>query len=409
MRMPSPALLASMLVSLLALFPTGTSAEDPFTAYLFAYFTGNDKAQEAIRFALSDDGYNYKAINKGNPVLSSASISSTGGVRDPHILRGENGDYYMVATDMVSANGWNSNRGMVLLKSTNLVDWTSAKVNIPNTFPAFAAADRVWAPQTIFDPVAGKYMVYFAMRLGGSDIDKLYYAHVNSSFTALESAPKVLYTYDGKAAIDGDIVLKDSLYHLFFKTEGSGNGIKSAVSKTLTGPYTLRDKYLQATTNAVEGSCVFKLTNSDTWILMYDMYTSGQYQFTTSKDLVNFAVATTKYSFDFTPRHGTVIPITAKEKNALNAKWNPSGSVPGPVRSAFSFRLDPSGRSIDLRTEGSTRIEASLRDLSGRELLGWTSGEGRSRKDVSGLPSGVYSLHCRNEHGILGDMKIVLP
>lgn len=413
MRKTHPASNASVLVLLLAILaPTRTTrAEDPFTAYLFAYFTGNDKAQEAIRFALSDDGYNYKAINKGNPVLSSASISSTGGVRDPHILRGENGDYYMVATDMVSANGWNSNRGMVLLKSTNLVDWTSAKVNIPTAFPVFAAADRVWAPQTIWDPVARKYMVYFAMRLGGSDIDKIYYAHANASFTALESAPKLLYTYDGKAAIDGDIVLKDNLYHLFFKTEGTGNGIKSAVSSTLTGPYTLRDKYLQATTNAVEGSCVFKLTNSDTWILMYDMYTSGQYQFTTSKDLVNFAVATTKYSFDFTPRHGTVIPITAKEKNALNAKWNP-GAVVGADwldRSPHSFTQDPSGRTIVLHAQGSERIEASLRDLAGRERLRRTSGEGRLRLDASGLPAGVYTLRIRDEQGLLGDARIVLP
>jgi hypothetical protein len=377
----------------LLLAPCAVRAQDQFSAYLFAYFTGNDKSQEAIRFAISDDGYNYKAINKGNPVLSSASISSTGGVRDPHILRGEKGDYYMVATDMVSANGWNSNRGMVLLKSTNLVDWTSAKVHIPTAFPSLAAADRVWAPQTIYDPAAGKYMVYFAMRLGGNDIDKIYYAYANGSFTALESTPKVLYTYNGKAAIDGDIVLKDSLYHLFFKTEGSGNGIKSAVSKTLTGPYVLRDKYLQATTNAVEGSCVFKLSNSDTWILMYDMYTSGQYQFTTSKDLVNFAVATTKYSFDFTPRHGTVIPITMAEKNALNAKWNPGGVV-GSAPKARSPEISLHGDRLSVRFDGASAVVLSIRDLAGREALR-TTVAGTSSLDVSRLPRGIYEVVVR--------------
>lgn len=391
MRMPRsvPSVsLFSLLLAVLAPFSPARS-EEPFKAYLFAYFTGNDKSQEAIRFALSDDGYNYKAINKGNPVLASASISSTGGVRDPHILRGENGDYYMVATDMVSANGWNSNRGMVLLKSTNLVDWTSTKVHIPTAFPSLAAADRVWAPQTIWDPVARKYMVYFAMRLGGSDIDKIYYAHANGAFTALETTPKVLYTYNGKAAIDGDIVLKDSLYHLFFKTEGSGNGIKSAVSKTLTGPYTLRDKYLQATTNAVEGSCVFRLSNSDTWILMYDMYTSGQYQFTTSKDLVNFAVATTRYSFDFTPRHGTVIPITMAEKNALNAKWNPGGVV-GAARKAASPAIRLHGDLLEIKG-GTGRVDVSIRDMAGREMLRSTVA-GASTLDMSGLRRGVYKV-----------------
>ena len=166
-----------------------TVAEDEgFAGYLFSYFTGNYGDQESIRFALSDDGFTFKALNNNNPIIPSSEISSTGGVRDPHILRGEDNDYYMVVTDMVSAWGWASNRAIVLLKSSNLVDWQSSVVNIPNTFPEYAAADRVWAPQTIFDPETGKYMVYFSMRLGPSDYDKIYYAYANSSFTALESA-----------------------------------------------------------------------------------------------------------------------------------------------------------------------------------------------------------------------------
>lgn len=354
------------LMHLLCLLATtlatrAVQAADPFTSYLFAYFTGNDKAQEAIRFALSDDGYAYKALNKGNAVIASAAISATGGIRDPHILRGENGDYYMVATDMVSANGWNSNRGMVLLKSSNLVDWTSAQVNIPKAFPSLAAADRVWAPQTIWDPSVNKYMVYFAMRLGGSDPDKLYWAYANSSFTALETTPKVLYSYNGLAAIDGDIVLKDGLYHLFFKTEGNGNGIKSATSQKLTGPYTLRDKYLQPTTSAVEGSCVFKLSNSDTWILMYDLYTTGKYQFATSKDLQTFVLSATSPSFDFTPRHGTVIPITAAEKTALRARWDPNASSMGRASA-------PRARTPDLGAIGGHLRLESL-DPIGRRIL----------------------------------------
>ena len=56
------------------------------SAYLFAYFTGNDKKEEAIRFALSPDGYHYTALNSDRPVINSAAISETGGVRDPHIF-----------------------------------------------------------------------------------------------------------------------------------------------------------------------------------------------------------------------------------------------------------------------------------------------------------------------------------
>ena len=293
-----------------------------FTAYLFAYFTGNSGAEEAIRFALSDDGYNYKALNQNKPVLSSAKISSTGGVRDPHILRGSDGkSFYMVVTDMVSAKGWDSNRAMVLLKSGNLTDWTSTVVNIPKTFPEFATINRVWAPQTIYDKKAGKYMVYWSMR-SGNEPDKIYYAYANKDFTGFETKPKQLFFSPvNGACIDGDIVLKDGQYHLFFKTEGQGSGIKVAVSKKLTEGYVLRDKYVQQTKDPVEGAGVFKLNNGEGYILMYDVYTRGRYQFTKTKDLENFSLIDHEISMDFHPRHGTVIPITAKEAETLLHKW----------------------------------------------------------------------------------------
>ena len=111
------------------------SAKDKCSAYLFVYFTGNRKDEEQIRFALSSDGYNFKALNQDKPIISSEKISLTGGVRDPHILRCEDGKtFYMVVTDMTSEKGWSSNRGMVLLKSTDLVNWTSATVHIPTVF-----------------------------------------------------------------------------------------------------------------------------------------------------------------------------------------------------------------------------------------------------------------------------------
>jgi hypothetical protein len=236
----------------------------------------------------------------------------------------------MVATDMVSALGWNSNRAMVLMKSNNLTDWTTSVVNIQNSYPGYSELQRVWAPQTIFDPEIGKYMIYWSMKIG-SEPDKIFYAYANSDFTALETTPKLLFKNpNGGATIDADIVKKDGVYHLFFKTEGDGNGIKKAVSTKLTGGYVITGNYLQSTTNAVEGGCVFKLYDSDTWILMYDMYMNNAYQFTQSTDLVNFSVVTHPVSFDFSPRHGTIIPITSDEVAALRLKWGITGTSATP-------------------------------------------------------------------------------
>ena len=90
------------LVCMAATFTPVLGAVPECDAYLFAYFEGrgDGSLQEHLRFAVSDDGITWKALNRNSPVISSDTISLTGGIRDPHILRGEDGSFYMVATDM---------------------------------------------------------------------------------------------------------------------------------------------------------------------------------------------------------------------------------------------------------------------------------------------------------------------
>lgn len=301
------------------------------SAYLFVYFTGRD---ESVYFATSEDGYNYKALNNNQRIISPDSICATGGVRDPHILRSHDGKkFFMVATDMnVAKNGWTANHGMVLMQSSDLLNWSSTRINIVTAYNQFHEVNRVWAPQTIYDPRENKYMIYWSMRIGNG-ADKIYYAYANKSFTGLETAPELLFTNPtGGSCIDGDIILKDGVYHLFYKTEGDGNGIKQATSNSLTGPFKQEDRYLQQTKDPVEGSSVFKLNESDKYIMMYDVYTKGRYEFTESSDLVHFKLADSKISMNFKPRHGTILPITGNELQRLQARWPRSGN---PVLGGF--------------------------------------------------------------------------
>ena len=77
------------------------SASNELSGYLFTYFKGNGPGEEAIHFAVSLDGYYYRALNNNEPVLDSKEFSTSGGMRDPHILRGADGKtFYMVATDL---------------------------------------------------------------------------------------------------------------------------------------------------------------------------------------------------------------------------------------------------------------------------------------------------------------------
>ena len=304
--------------------------------YLFAYFEGggDQKLMEQLRFAVSEDAQNWYALNGNRPIIASDSISESGGIRDPHILRGEDGCYYIVATDMHTYDpkqGWGSNPGIVLLKSKDLVNWTHAKINLSKDWSGhFGDAYWVWAPQTIYDRKAGKYMIYFTLQRNDRKTLITYYAYANKDFTAFESEPKVLFSAK-YGSIDADIIEKDGVFHLFYKgntKDENGreikNGIQQATSKKLTGPYKEDFEYLDAyagTRTNVEGSGVFKLNGRDEYILMYDLYSSGRYEYQTSKDLKTFTREPQSFRKDFFPRHGTVMSVTAEELERLQQKW----------------------------------------------------------------------------------------
>ncbi len=342
----------SLLISLMCLCASSMFAQK-YTTYLFAFFSNNSPDGEQVRFALSDDGFNYTSLNDGRPVVASDTIAIKKSVRDPHILRAEDGKtFYMVLTDMRSDEGWQSNDGLILMKSTDLIHWQHTAIDFPTRFQNIQElnADNlhaVWAPQTNCDAEAKKYMIYYS--IGRHDWEyptersnfkqpyfKLFYSYANEDFTDI-TEPKLLFDF-GKASIDGDIVYDkvNKEYVLFFKDEGRSvinplgpdggwrtrQGVMRATSKHLTGPYITEWKHLQKPGQyPVEGSSIFPLINSDEYILMYDCYANGHYQFCKG-DLKNFTyVKDTPTKGTFTPRHGSVIQITDAERTRLEA-WS---------------------------------------------------------------------------------------
>ena len=326
--------LTLLLLALLTAVGAGARKAPEYTKYLFVYFPSNDN--ENIYYALStkDKPFDFVPMNGGKMVVSADSIALKKGVRDPHVLRGKDGWFYMVNTDMRCAEGWASNRGIVLMRSRDLISWQHSTVHFPEKYKGthFANVTRVWAPETIWDPKAKKYMVYFSLLTNDGTIpyDKVFYCYANKDFTDLEGEPK--YFYDrGSATIDMDIIYspKDRLYHAFYKNEGQG-GICKVTAKTLTprkgqqpgSQWSEPSATLQQTKVAVEGAGVWPLIGKDQWILMYDCYGSGYYQFCETSDLSHFQLkAQTETKGMFTPRHGTVLPITDEEAAALEAAF----------------------------------------------------------------------------------------
>lgn len=305
-----------------------------FAGYLFAYFEGSGNQQEHLRFAISEDAKNWYALNDNQPVIASDSISTSGGIRDPHILRGEDGCYYIVATDMNTVkNGWKDNPGIVLMKSKDLVNWTHSKIVLKEDYKEhFSDAYWVWAPQTIYDKKVKKYMIYFTLQRTGDGRKSMitYYAYANKDFTGFESEPKVLFKAKYNC-LDNDIIERNGVYHMFYKgniknAEGKEiqNGIQQATAKKLKGPWKEDFKFIDAYADSktgVEGSGVFKLNDKNEYVLMYDLYGSGRYEYQTSKDLNTFSTKPESFRKDFFPRHGTVCSVTKDEMERLQQKW----------------------------------------------------------------------------------------
>ncbi len=320
-----------------------------YKGYLFAFFPSN--YDENLYYAYSDDGFNYTVLNEGQRVMASDTVAIKKGIRDPHILRGADGKtFYMVATDMRSAEGWASNRGIVMYKSTDLIHWQHSTVHFPTRFPdGWSSVTRVWAPEVIWDAdyqnadgTKGRYLVYFSLLTsddGTCNYDKVYYCYANDDFTDLLDYP--VHFYDrGSSTIDADIVYDegDRLYHMIYKNEGAG-GIAHVTAETLTpadgeqtgSQWSAPTGSVQQTNVAVEGGGIFRLIGKDEWVVMYDCYGSGYYQFCTTTDWKTFKLeAQTTTGGAFTPRHGSVMPITPREYNALVRAFPTAGLEPCP-------------------------------------------------------------------------------
>ncbi len=300
-------------------------------AYLFCYFVGNEPHEQTLHFAVSTDGYNFKALNNNEAVIK--QTLGTKCVRDPYILKGkdENGRecYFIIATDMNALEGWTSNHSLITWRSYDLVNWTDETVIDMRKIEGFETTNRAWAPQAIWDEAVGMYMVYWANSTAENDCASHYYAYTKD-FKSFETEPKELYGrrdeinpqngLKGIQCIDGDIVYneKDGYYYLYFK-EDLTQKIAYVKSKNLTGPYS--EEYTICSLNwwGVEGSSMYRITGTDAWMMIMDEYSEGSFFAQMTRDFKNFRqVQRSTYSVNhLKPRHGSVVAISEEEYFSL--------------------------------------------------------------------------------------------
>lgn len=314
-------------------------------AYLMVF---HKDETHSLYMAVSYDGYTFVALNGGNPVIAGDTVACQRGIRDPHIYRGPDGTFYLSMTDLhIYAQkegyrdtewerdgqryGWGNNRGLVLMKSKDLVHWKRANVCFDTLSDAMADVGCVWAPEVIYDVEKQKLMVYFTMRFGNG-ANKLYYVYINDDFDTIETMPQLLFEYPekGVSAIDGDIIRVNGKYHLFYVAHDGPAGIKQAISDRANGGYVYQESWCDYEPEACEAPNVWKRIGEEKWVLMCDVYSIDPHNFAfvetsdfkTFVNLGHFNEGIMKTVNFTSPKHGAVIHLSIEEARFLEEYWN---------------------------------------------------------------------------------------
>lgn len=318
--------------------------EMDMSAYLMVF---HKDETHGLHMAISRDGYTFTALNDGKPVIAGDTIALQKGIRDPHVFRGPDGAFYLAMTDLhIYAQregfrstewerdgndyGWGNNRGLVLMKSWDLIHWKRANIRFDLLSAGLSETGCVWAPEVAYDDKKSKLMIYFTMRYK-KEANKLYYVYVNDDFDTIESMPQILFEYPDEkvSAIDGDITKVGDKYRLFYVSHDGEAGIKQAVSSRINGDYEYDARWYDWEPKACEAPNVWKRIGEDKWMLMYDVYgiNPHNFGFVETSDFVNFTdlgrfnegrMKTTNFS---SPKHGAVIHLTGEEADKLEEYW----------------------------------------------------------------------------------------
>lgn len=294
---------------------------DALAGYLFVTFTGESREGEQIYLALSRDGFYWRDLNGGRPVLRSGIGEK--GVRDPFLLRSRDGSgYYLIATDLRMASGrsWEDarscgSRSMIVWESENLLDWSEPRSCEVGT----EDSGCVWAPEAVYAPEKEAYMVFWSSFLGGRhQICRAY----TSDFRTFES--RGIYMEQAYDVIDMTIVRDAGRYYRFYKNEQE-KYLCMDYGEDLEGPFAPVESSDLRNKKGVEGPALFPL-KEDGWCLLADQFAvNGGYVPLLCESLPEgrfLSMQKGQYDMGVLPkRHGSVLPLNEKEYRAVKEMY----------------------------------------------------------------------------------------
>lgn len=307
-------------------------------AYLFAHFKEKLTTDgEQVYFGISRDGYNWEAVNGGNPVLE--STLGERGCRDIEIIRLKTGGFVILTTDAaIVRNHMDENHNVDWKQlnhygSKNLCMWkTDDLIHFsPERLIYFGRDDFgcLWAPEIFYDENNGEYLIHWGSTVKKSDFEHMsIYCCVTKDF---ETFSKPVLFFDKKNEIlDSHIAKIDGKYHLFYKNSDNPPMNMHAVSDSLYGPYEHDEsfeKYMDENIKnpgSYEAPTTYILPDGR-WCLMLDFFgcekeKMGYVPFISEKPgSADFKRADELFSFPYGFKHGGVIEITDEEYERLKS------------------------------------------------------------------------------------------
>ena len=295
--------------------------QSPEEAYLFSYFNGNG---DGLHLAFSTDGLHWEALNNDSIFLK-PELGKDKLMRDPSIVRDENGTFHLVWT-----TGW-WDQGIGYARSDDLIHW-SEQVNIP-VMETLEGTKNTWAPELFYDKKTKTFYIFWASTIPGafpeiptSESEKglnhrQYYVTTKDFKTFSETR---LFFEPGFSVIDGSILEKDGIYYLFIKNENSNPPEKNiritendrpfdfptVVSEPITGDY-----WAEGPAPLQVGEYVY---------VYFDKYRDHNYGAVRSKDMKEWEDVSDSVRFPKGIRHGTAfrVPVTILENLKKNGNNN---------------------------------------------------------------------------------------
>lgn len=299
------------------------------SAYLFVHFKGHESTsdEEQIYFAVSRDGYSWKNLNGAKPVIRSSMGER--GLRDPHIMRKHDGSgFYLIATDLSIYNRGNNreawvscqregSRSIMIWESDDLVNWSEQRMQEIASKDAGCA----WAPESVYDDDKGMYIVYWSSKTAADDYtnERVYYSYTKDFKSFDTPKPYIDREYE---TIDTTILHVNGKYYRFTKNE-TDKSIFMEVSSRPDGDFKEVEAFSLKGVFGFEGPTACKVNGEEKYFLFLDAFASGEgYQPYMTDDL-DSGKFVKQEGFE-TPdifRHGTIMPITEKEHQALVNKY----------------------------------------------------------------------------------------